>query len=641
MDILDRFRSLFIDDYKMGAESQTDKSIIYFDPNQFDQKKVIEIMGRTNDLIVKIQKEYPGIDISDPQKIDSLPDKFKKPLLEEVDKLAQMAGDHLDQSVQGISQLGTRLKLASILVSGLSDGPYAVRDALGTNMCLINQPLGDKLDPENILKDGLFGFAKQHGFNPDHFKPLPGNKAVWDRLVGAHEGEHCNQDDLNLEGLKGDDLTKKTIEGETRSDKAAIKDLIANGNEDVAQAWKDIRIISAVNGDVTHATTLFLDDEKFEGISDDQLHEIKNIKKRMNDAVAEAMGETAFKAEDLRKADPQRYADLLQQQIDAGKFPAKIPITDIEQGEKISHALGITTEELKNAGASDIPRIMEAYKKLKDAGEFTTTGKSPETSTRLAQQYIDASRRLMVPDTTPKEAPSASKKIKPLSLSDENIDLTDDGSEISDDDLELEAMSQREQIMDRAVGKQLELDDDGVTELKESDPEAYLKAAKEALKSGKVEQTTEHSLTPAQLARRQERILGIEPGQLQTVPYFIQVLSEEALETDPRGKIKYNNITEVANPHTTKAAVLAIQEFEQELRNPTPKTDAETDVDTPEKSTDEAPAADAKKEASAASLFKQNAADVSAAPQSAPEPDVRVAAAMARQRQPSVEAMAV
>ncbi len=637
MDLLERFRSIFIDDYKAGVESQSTKPILYFNGNRFDQKSMQEILGSANEAIKKIKKERPTIDLSDPKQIESLPDSLKKPLMKEVDKVAKLVGDQFDESVQGLSASASRIKLATIMAAGLTVGPYAERKIFDTNMCLVNQPLGNEIDPENLLKDGLIGFAKKQDFNADHFKPLPGNKAVWDRLVGAHEGEHCNQDDIEMEHAEGDDLLKKTIEAETRSDRAAIKDLIQNGHADVAQAWKDIRIIATVGGDDSHATTLFLDDENFE-LTDAQLDEIKNIRDTMNSSVGEALGTNKYNAESLRKQDPQRYAQLLQEQIDSGKFPPKKELNEEEQKSKIAKLTGLSVEDIGKADPSNFSAITDAYKKLKADGEFTTRGPSPETSPRLAQQYIGATQRLMVADTTPKADPSAqADKAEPKKLELPEDDLTDDGSVISDDDLEAEANDQSEILMNRMVAKQLGIEIEDASDLSETDPEKYLQAAKEALKAGKVDQTTDHYLTTAQKERRQERALGIDSGTLKDMPYYMQNAAEEALKTDPKTKLKDDGSIPVTNPHTTRAVVTAIQEFEQRLRNPAPAADAKT----PESSKDAAPA-EPPEEEKTSSLFQQNAADMtSSVIAKVSAPDSKIEAPLARQRQPAAEALAV
>lgn len=637
MDLLDRFRSFFIDDFKTGVESQSKKSVLYFNGNRYDQQQIQTVLGSATDAIRNIKKHNPSIDLSDPKQIENIPEHLKKPLLNEVDKLAKLVGDQFDESIQGLSASASKMKLAAIMATGLTKGPFAERKIFDTNMCLVNQPLGNELDPENLLKDGLIGFAQKQDFNADHFKPLPGNKAVWDRLVGAHEGEHCNQDDIEMEHAEGDDLLKKTIEGETRSDRAAIKDLIQNGHADVAQAWKDIRIIATVGGDDTHATTLFLDDENFE-LTDAQLDEIKNIRDTMNSSVGEALGTNKYNAESLRKQDPQRYAQLLQEQIDSGKFPPKKELNEEEQKSKISKLTGLSVEDVEKADPSNFPAITDAYKKLKADGEFTTRGSSPETSTRLAQQYIGATQRLMVADTAPKVDPAAqADKAEPKKLELPEEDLTDDGSVISDDELEAEANDQSEILMNRMVAKQLGIEIEDASDLSETDPEKYLQAAKEALKAGKVDQTTDHYLTAAQKERRQERILGIEPGSIKDMPNYMQNAAEEALKTDPKTKLKDDGSIPVTNPHTTRAVVTAIQEFEQKLRNPAPAVDAEV----PEASKD-APPTEPPKEEKMSSLFQQNAADMtSSLIAKVSAPDAQIEAPLVRQRQPAAESLAV
>lgn len=231
----------------------------------------------------------------------------------------------LEEQSPGSSERFSKKELEIFFSASTSQGPFAentlVRGRDGEQMCIINRPYEDLKRKESLIE--AFGVAgdpdtpeassEKPGIDPRHFKPLPGEDADYERLMGEHEGEHCNQNkhtnDLEL------------LERETLSDRSALATLRAEGKHEVAQAWVDMRMMTAARGDALHATSVFLDEKvPFQGVPQEALDAAKSFKFHMSDVVAERSGITLDEANYLCNNNPRAYTKIVEEALKEGVY---------------------------------------------------------------------------------------------------------------------------------------------------------------------------------------------------------------------------------------------------------------------------------------------------------------------------------
>ncbi len=216
-------RSLFVDDYKEGVRETSGVPVVFIDPDKFDRGH----FDRTGTVHA-----------------------------DDARKMREMLEEQLPGMTRGMSDSDMR----SAVAQSLSLGPFAVRGeivpptgstAAPAPICIVNEP-GSRLNHKNELMPLL------SAQDLSRIREIPGWDDHWDRIIGIHEGVHCNQPPLNTAGMTRDQAATAVLGREVEADRAAINWARNNGLNDMAQAMIDFRALGAA-GDPEHATAILID----------------------------------------------------------------------------------------------------------------------------------------------------------------------------------------------------------------------------------------------------------------------------------------------------------------------------------------------------------------------------------------------
>ncbi len=168
------------------------------------------------------------------------------------------------------------------------------------------------------------------GIRADRLKTVPGTTAIWDRLVGEHEGEHGNRDNVNAPTLR------EIIVEEARADLQSLQWLRANGHNDVAQALMDYRVLSAVHSaDATHATGVALIAGNVNGITNDYMFAARNMGAAILQAVSDEHGLGSERnALRMLEYNPGRFIRTVERALNRGEFSGPGVSPDMEDHVK-------------------------------------------------------------------------------------------------------------------------------------------------------------------------------------------------------------------------------------------------------------------------------------------------------------------
>jgi hypothetical protein len=232
---------------------------------------------------------------------------------------AEIVRDYLEKKLPGVTRGVSMGLLGEVYGHARNSGPFASNTILkepgtGAEMCLTNAPDTSYAHGEPILeKLGIAGNPDEGtGFDSRHLRDLPGSAEVLAEMIGIHEGEHCNQ--------IHDGTDMGVLEKEILADRTALGRLRERGETDTARAWVDVRALSAANGDALHATGIFLEEERFEGINKDILDAAKGFKDEMVADVATRLSLSKDDAEKLRLDNPRAFRDEIEKSLAEGRF---------------------------------------------------------------------------------------------------------------------------------------------------------------------------------------------------------------------------------------------------------------------------------------------------------------------------------
>jgi hypothetical protein len=497
MTVMDKLIRLLKDDYKVGAELQSGKPIVYIDPKKIDQWRL--------DIDSK-RKNWDGV-------------------------AAQMA-EQLDAQYPGLSQKLTQKELIELVKDSLKLGPFALKfdhDQVSNGLiCIINEPQRNEISIDQIYN--TFGISST--FNPSHLRPLAGRNSEWAQFVGEHEGEHCNQDPIYSNDPEAE---VKTLGGEVLSDRAALENLRKEGKHEMVAQIIAIRALAAANGGHTHATSIFLSDPEFTGVTREHLDAAKKFKDEMCIGVAANLGITPDEAEELRLKDPQKFARAVDEEMKKGEIPALREMDDEKLKSVIAQKMGITLEELEKA---DVKKINEVYQKLKADGQTLDRGQPNPHVNKYIQSYLDATKVLFVADTTPAPTPEVAPEIPAAIIAKPpEVPTAEEAAAKLKLDLEIEAATEANQIMEDIVAKTLGITSDEAKELSSNDPNKYHQTVKDALDKGMVSLQTTTLLPEDKIQEITAKRLSIPIEELAKQPAFLvaitfnQLLAEGALTT--------------------------------------------------------------------------------------------------------------
>lgn len=292
MGLFQDIRNLFVDDYQDGVRHQSEKPVLFVDPNDFDLEQI------KNNF-------YNGNQTIGPENI-----KILREVLEE--QWPNITNDLTDGELDRFGQ------------TMVDSGPFAIStEHDGQDFCIINEPI-ESLDHKNEIMPLLANTGKSD------LGVIPGWTPHWFKSIGIHEGEHCNKEQVDYSTMTPDEVSAYDLTLETKADLAAVKWLNENGHEQLAQALKDYRALSAANDEI-HASSIFLnrDDVDLDNlqVTVEHVEAAENSKDVMFEGVANRLGIREVEAELLLVNDPQKFLDTAREIHCAGGFNADQQIT--------------------------------------------------------------------------------------------------------------------------------------------------------------------------------------------------------------------------------------------------------------------------------------------------------------------------
>ncbi len=159
----------------------------------------------------------------------------------------------------------------------------------------------------------------------DQLKEIPGTNEEWQRLIGRHEGEHCDdpseimgETDFSTE----DKRVLHMLQMETKSDRVAIDIQDGSIPEEVIDAYKDYRGLVAgdEHDDFDHASGPMLDGDGSTPVTQDHVDGAAASVPAMVDAVANTLGISEEAARTMRKEDPNTFIDTVETALENGDF---------------------------------------------------------------------------------------------------------------------------------------------------------------------------------------------------------------------------------------------------------------------------------------------------------------------------------
>jgi len=307
MSDFDDFDDSDLSNFKQGAADTSNIPIIHIDPNAFE--------GLSLDL-----SEGKGIGLGDVTP-------------EHADIMREM----LESQSPGVTKNVSDGVMEATVVKLLNAGPSAVpiTDANGSSVCVITG-IHDSISSESDIKQVLSGNALKDTSS------IETDLSDIQYAIGAHEGEHCNQDNSELKNLEGEERAAAILEGEINADKVSIDALKENRGVDYTEDLTTMRNLDAASDGGAHATGISLSDTTPIELSDDQAFAAANFLQIQNEAVAEELGISVKEVEILPATDPDKYNEALDKLIDEGAFNADL---DPDANEYVEDYIKATREE--------------------------------------------------------------------------------------------------------------------------------------------------------------------------------------------------------------------------------------------------------------------------------------------------------
>lgn len=533
MNFMDKLIRSLKDDYKVGVEASAKAPVIYLNPDALDSWSA--------ERVLKLKVGAPL----------SREDQLAKKILSE--QITQQ----LDEQSPGLSSKLSKEEIEGLYFKSLIVGPFADFDLKKHGVNIVNMPKDNQIDKERILNTfGIIAAAPDEpqdpndpydqympdtssyqSFNPKHLKPLPGSTSAWKELIGQHEGEHVNQE-LTLDKDSNPGLI--ILDREVRSDRSALAGMRAKGEHVVAQAFADLRAISAAEGDHTHATGIFLDQDGYKGATLEHRKAALQFKDEMVGGVAAELGIFAQEAEKLRKTDPQKFVRVLDEALQHGRIPTPKEIPDYEKKEKIIIEMGLSETEFNKLGSDRVADVLKAHDKLKGEGAFKAEPQENPHVKEYIETYSSAVKRLFVEDTTPDAetkptpAPSIAKR------STEQVIAT-----LSPEELRQNAKNQFRNAMYDSVAERLNITKAEAGNLRfgnADEKSLFFEALEAQLKDGNIKGQILRTKTETEaLLKKSMNVSDEEFARIKQQDPYRRDLAYDRLLTSGALTVKYNN----------------------------------------------------------------------------------------------------
>ncbi|MCB1838685.1 MAG: hypothetical protein KDI61_00285 [Alphaproteobacteria bacterium] len=160
---------------------------------------------------------------------------------------------------QGVDPSGFSDRQLAILVRRSLAGPFGHAmtvdnlEGKSIRICLANGPEGSIHGHSDVL-------LARAGIDLARVSAIPGWEQYRERIIGIHEGTHCDQD-MDTKGMTDEQKDIFLLGREAEGDRAAVQWLRQNNLNELAQALIDIRALTTVEDrdDVRHATSILID----------------------------------------------------------------------------------------------------------------------------------------------------------------------------------------------------------------------------------------------------------------------------------------------------------------------------------------------------------------------------------------------
>lgn len=294
--------------FEDAVEKVAEVPVTFIDPDLFiDALKSVGIDYSSLDTVDAVKEAFGNLSSEERTSLNEAMAKALEKYLENelpgstkalLDNLSKKAGEEIDTE-----------DLATLVFAG---GPRAFDGVIvdGEKHGLVVLP-AEFMDTKNKVVGAFL-----HGEYDDDVlesikKNMPGSNAEWGKVIGYHEGEHLDGFDQYANKVAG-------LEGEVQADRRAIAELIADGDADVALAFKDLRALSNNNKDTIHATGALLNSGDQVSTLHLQVAEIykEAIFSEVEDSFDwESYEGEATDAEELLKEDPDAFFKVVNNSL--------------------------------------------------------------------------------------------------------------------------------------------------------------------------------------------------------------------------------------------------------------------------------------------------------------------------------------
>lgn len=295
--------------YEDAVEEVAEVPVTFIDPDLFkDALKLVGIDYSSLDTVDAVKEAFTNLSSEEETRLgEAMAKALEKHLESELPGSTKALLDDLSK------KLGHGMDAEDLAVLMFVGGPRAF-----DGVVVDGEKHGFVVLPAEFMdtKDKVVGVFLRDEYDDDVLesikKNMPGSNAEWGKVIGYHEGKH-------LDGFDQSANDVAVLEGEVRADRRSIAELIADGDADVALAFKDLRALSNNDDDTTHATSALLNS----GDQASTLHlEIAGMYK---EAIFSEVEETfdwesyegeAIDAEELLKEDPDAFFEVINKGLE-------------------------------------------------------------------------------------------------------------------------------------------------------------------------------------------------------------------------------------------------------------------------------------------------------------------------------------